>query len=636
MTAMAERSRTGDDVPGPTETSGAELAAPTTAVRPSEPPPPHRTVLDRLEAGPLVVTGLDAEHRTALVEGLQGAGRRVRVVAPTPALARRWRTALGEEPLGSHRVAAGVVGTVEDIAEQLAAHPEDAWLTELLGPDDPLDPPTATGPTPPLDAADLATLRRLLVAEHGVPGGRGVRSLDPARRHQVLPPPAELPPEPHVDQLAAELLDVVGPAGAPAREAARPLIAALACLPPDAAVALGPALVRIDAAVVALGRGGEDAAWARATIDAVLDGRAAPAWTRAVAALAAVDRVPELDRGSGAAQVRVTDESLDLEAAAATFDALAGFLTAGGSLRRMFKSEEQRAAEALLPSLAINRVEPLTAEGATAVAHHLRLRQVETGVAAALVPLGRVVRPAEQRAILVHRLLSLQEVGRRVADVLDAVGVLRGLLVGLPGEVRPATDSLPAVGRVVATGRRLTSRPSADLARRELGDVVARLQDGALPAEQAPELRALLAALLRLDVDAYAAAADAVDDARAEQRDLRRSDRLAARLAEWPALLEALDADTSDETWAPRESRWSQAWSYRRAVAWLARQEAVDSVVTVPSLVGDRAGADLLVVGPLRDEVPAGFDLPERVADLPGFPDDGLRLLVLSTAPREA
>ncbi|WP_433800772.1 hypothetical protein [Actinomycetospora sp. CA-084318] len=631
MTAMAERSRTGDDVPGTAETSGADLAAPTAAVRPSAPPPPHRTVLERLEDGPLVVTGLDDEHRTALVEGLRGAGRRVRVVAPTPELARRWRAALGEEPLGSHRVAAGVVGSVEDIAEQLAAHPEDGWLTGLLGPDDPLDPPTATGPTPPLDAADLAALRRLLHAEHGEPGGGGVRSLDPARRHQVLPPPAELPPEPHVDQLAAELLDVVGPAGSPAREAARPLIAALACLPPDAAVALGPALLRIDAAVVALGRGGEDAAWARATIDAVLDGRAAPSWARATAALTAVDRVPELDRGSGAAQVRVTDDAVDLEAAAATFDALAANLAAGGSLRRMFKSEEQRAVEALLPSLAVNRVDPLTIEGARAVAHHLRLRHVEAGVAAALAPLGRVVRPAEQRAILVHRLLSLREIGRRVADVLDAVGVLRGLLVGLPAEVRPATDSLPAVGRVVATGRRLTSRPSADLARRELGDVVARLQDGALPAEQAPELRALLAALLRLDVDAYAAAADAVDDARAEQRDLLRSDRLAARLAEWPALLEALDADTSDETWAPRESRWSQAWSHRRAVAWLARQEPPDAVVTVPSLVGDRSGVGLLVVGPLRDEVPPGFEVPERVADLPGFPDDGLRLLVLPT-----
>ncbi|WP_157646915.1 hypothetical protein [Actinomycetospora chiangmaiensis] len=614
---------------GPTEVSGADLAVPTTAVRPAGPPPPHRTVLARLDDGPLVVTGLDAEHRTTLVEGLRADGRRVRVVAPTPALARAWRAALGEEPLRSHRVAAGVVGSVEEVAQQLAAAPQDAWLTALLGPDDPLDPPTATGPTPPLDAAELADLRRLLVAEHGEPGRSEPPTLDPARRHQVLPPPAELPPEPHVEQLAAELLDVVGPAGSPARESSRPLIAALACLPPDAAVALGPALVRIDAAVVALGRGGEDAAWARATIDAVLDGRAAAAWTRATAALAAVDRVPDLDRGCGPAQVRVTDDAVAPEAAAATFDALAAFLTAGGSLRRMFKSEEQRAVEAVLPSLAINRVDPMTAEGAAAVADHLRLRHVEATVVAALAPLGRVVRPAEQRALVVHRLLSLREIGRRITGVLDAVGVLRGLLVGLPSDVRPPTDSLPAVGRIVATGRQLTARPSVDLARRELGDVVARLQDGRLPAEQAPELRATLAALLRLDVDGYAEAADDVDAAREEQRDLRRSDQLVARLAEWPALLEALDADTSDATWVPREQRWSQAWSHRRAAAWLARQEPVDSVVTVPSLLGDAADVDLLVVGPLRDEVPPGFELPERVADLPGFPDDGLRLLVL-------
>ncbi|MEJ2870074.1 hypothetical protein WCD74_20060 [Actinomycetospora sp. OC33-EN08] len=622
---MAERAPgTGDDDPAPTAAPG--LAAPTTAVRPGPPPPPHRAVLERLAGTDgLVVTGLDDEHRAALVDGLRADGRRVRVLAPTPADAQAWRERLGETPLRPHRVAAGVVGTVEEIAAQLAAAPQDAWLSELLGPDDPLDPPTATGPTPPLDASELAALRRLLVAEHGE------RTLDPARRHQVLPPPAELPPEPHVEQLAAELLDVAGPAGSLAREMARPLIAALAGLPPDAAPALDPVLRRIDETVIGLGPAGEDAAWARATVDAVLDGRAAAAWSRAAAALATVGDVAEHDRGSGPAQVRVTDETLEPGPAADAFEAYADFLAAGGSPRRMFKSDQQRAVESALPALAVNRVDPLTAEGARAVAHHLRLRVIEATVADALAPLGRVVRPAEQRALMVHRLLSLQELGRRIGHVLDAVGRLRGLLVGLPADVRPPTDSLPAVGRVVATGRRLTSRPSADLARRELGEVLARLADGALPAEQAPELRATIAALRRLDVDGYAVAAEGVDAARVEQRELRRSDALAARLAEWPALLEALDADTSDETWAPRERRWAAAWSHRRAAAWLARQAPVDSVVTVPAL--DHAdgadGADLLVVGPLRDEVPPGIEVPDRVADLPGHPDDGRRLLVL-------
>ncbi|MDL5154968.1 hypothetical protein [Actinomycetospora termitidis] len=626
---MAERGPspdTGDDGPRPGGSSpAAELAAPTTAVRPGPPPPPHRTVADRLRAEPggLVVTGLDDEHRTALVDGLRTAGHRPLVLAPTPAAARAWRERLGEAPLHSHRVAAGVVGTLDEIAEQLAATAQDAWLTDLLGPDDPLDPPTATGPTPPLEARELATLRRLLLAEHGS------RALDPARRRQVLPPPAELPPEQHVEQLAAELLDVAGPAGSPAREAARPLLAALAGLPPDSAAALGPTLGRIDETVLALGRGGEDAAWARATVDAVLGGRAAPAWARAVAALATVDDVADHDRRSGSAQVRVTDDALDLDAAADTVERFAAFLTAGGSLRRMFKSEEQRAVESVLPALAVNRVDPMTAEGADAVAHHLRLRSIEATVGAALAPLGRVVRPAEARALLVHRLLSVREVVRRVGDVLDAVGRLRGLLVGLPADVRPPTDTLPAVGRVVATGRRMTSRPSADLARRELGEVLVRLGDGALPAEQAPELRVTIAALRRLDTAGYAEAVEAVDAARVEQRDLRRSDALAARLAEWPALLEALDRDTSDETWVPREERWSQAWSYRRAAAWLAHQDRAGSAVTVPALLATVEGHDLLVVGPLRDEVPAGIEVPERVADLAGFPDDGRRLLVL-------
>ncbi|HEY2190689.1 MAG TPA: hypothetical protein VGH76_00105 [Actinomycetospora sp.] len=575
-----------------------------------------------------VVSGLDDGARAGLVGGLRRAGRRVLVVATSPAAAATWRTHLDEPEATTHRVAPGLSGTAEEIAEQLAATAEtDGWLTVLLGP--PGTDGDAGGVTPPLEARELTDLRRLLVAEHG-PEPR----LDPARRQQVLPPPAELPPEPHVEQLADELLDVVGPASSPAREAVRPLVAALGCLPPDAAEALEPVLRRIDDAMVALGRTGEEATWARGVVEAVLAGRAGPAWARVTRAVRDVERVGAHDLGSGTAQVRVTGE-LDPGAAAEAFERFAEFLDGGGALRRMFKSEEQREAEALLPALAINRVDPTTAEGAAAVAHHLRLRQIEAAMAVALAGLGRTLRPAEQRALLVHRLLSLRETCLRVGAVLDAVGRLRALLAGLPAAVRPPTDGLVAVGRIVATGRRLAARPSADLARRELGDVVARLHAVAPPADQAPELRAALAGLLRLDVERYAWAVETVDGARAEQRDLRRSDALAARLAAWPALLEALDADTSDETWEPRERRWAAAWAHRTAVGWLAAR-APGPVTTTAVLAGREHAAttevDLVVLGPVRVGAapPAGLGaLPDRVVDLPGAPDDGRLLLVL-------
>jgi hypothetical protein len=637
VTAMAERTGEGVHEPVTTDNPHAPADAPpadvTPADSPAADPAAHRTVLARLDetAAGLVVTGLDDEARAAVVRGLRGAGRRVLVVATSAADAATWRTLLDEPAATSHGVAPGLTGTEDRIAERLRADAAtDGWLVELLGP---AGEPTDAAPsldTPPLDAADLADLRRLLVAEHG-PHPR----LDPARRHQVLPPPAELPPEPHVEQLADELLDVAGPATSPAREAARPLIAALACLPPDAAGTLVPALRRIDEGVVALGRAGEDAAWARGVVDAVLAGRAVAAWGRVAGALRAVDRVAEHDRGSGSAQVRVTGDGVDLAAAAEAFERFAAFLGSGGTLRRMFKAEDQRAVESLLPVLAINRVDPMTAEGALAVAHHLRLRQIEAGMASALAGLGRTVRPAEQRALLVHRLLSLRELCLRTTAVLDAVGHLRTLLLGLPAPVRPPTDGLAAVGRIVATGRRLATRPSADLARRELGDVVARLNDVAAPAAQAPELRAAVAALLRLDVVAYSRAVEAADLARDEQRDLRRSDALAARLADRPALLEALDADTSDETWEPRERRWTEAWTHRTGLAWLARRTP-GAVTTTAVLAGRERAAtadvDLLVVGPVRDgeDPPTALGArPDRVVDLPGFPDDGRRLLVL-------
>ncbi|MCD2193026.1 hypothetical protein LQ327_06435 [Actinomycetospora endophytica] len=630
MTATAEW--TGEDGHDPATTGDpGDPAAPTgTATRSVPATQPHRTVLHRLDdaASGLVVTGLDDEARAVLVRGLRRAGRRVLVVATTAADAVTWRRELGEPAATTHGVAPGLTGTEDEIAERLAATAgADGWLTVLLG----LAEEVGDG-APPLDAPELADLRRLLLAEHGTRPG-----LDGARRRQVLPPPAELPPEPHVDQLADELLDVAGPASSPDRESARPLIAALACLPPDGAGSLDPLLRRIDEGVVALGRAGEDAAWARHVIDGVLAGRTAAAWSRVAGALPEVAQVSRHDHGSGPAQVRVTDDGVDPGTAAEAFERFADFLDTGGTLRRMFKSEEQRAVELLLPSLAINRVDPTTAEGAAAVGHHLRLRELEAGLATALAGLGRTVRPAEQRALLVHRLLSLRELCLRIGTVVDAVTELRTLLTGLPDAVRPATDGLPALGRVVGTGRRLTARASADLARRELGDVVARLNAVASPADRAPELRAALTALLRLDVDAYARAVEAADLARDEQRDLRRSDALAARLTDRPALLEALDADTSDETWIPREERWSQAWAHRDGLTWL-RARTPGVVTTTAALAGREQAAtadvDLVVLGPVDDEDPPTpwGERPDDVLELPGFGDDGRRLLVLPRA----
>jgi hypothetical protein len=625
VTATAERAGGDAHEPGTTDDPAGDPGG-AVATGPAPATQPHRTVLTRLDSSTtgLRVTGLDDEARAVVVRGLRRAGRRVLVVAPTPAAAVAWRRDLGAPAPARHGVAPGLTGTEDEIAESLAATAaEDRWLVDLLGPAE------AGDTVPPLDAAELADLRRLLVAEHGP---RPV--LDAARRHQAFPPPAELPPEPHVEQLADEILDVVGPGTA--REATRPLVAALACLPPDAAMELDPVLRRIDEGVVALGRAGEDAAWARHVIDGVLEGRAVAAWSRVAGVLPDVEQVAEHDRGSGAAQVRVTGDGLDPGTAAAAFERYAAFLADGGTLRRMFKSEEQRVVETLLPGLAVNRVDPTTAEGAAAVAHHLRLRQYEAGLAAALAGLGRTVRPAEQRALLVHRLLSLRELCSRIGTVLDAIGQLRAMLAaGLPVQVRPPTDGLAAIGRIVATGRRLASRPSADLARRELGDVVARLDDVAPAADQAPELRAAVAALLRLDVAAYAHAVQAVDLARDEQRELRRSDTLAARLTDRPALLEALDADTSDETWQPREQRWTQAWAHRSGVTWL-RGRPIDEVTTTAATAGREqeaaADVDLVVLGPLGDgeEPPAAWgEAPDGAVELPGFADDGRRLLVL-------
>lgn len=637
MTATVERAEGDGQEAGTIDAAQPDVAGPGPAsgapARSAPASQPHRAVLAALDEAPsgLVVTGLDDEGRAVLVRGLRRAGRQVLVVAASVADATTWRRDLGEPDAPTHDVEPGFSGTEDEIAELLAVTADaDRWLVELVGPAG-----SAGDTAPPLAAAELAELRRLLVAEHGPDAG-----LDPSRRHQPLPPPAELPPEAHVEQVADELLDVVGPASSSAREDARLLVAALACLPPKAAGALEAVLYGIDEGVVALGRVGDEAGWARYVVDGILAGRFTTAWERVEAVLPALEQVPEHDRGSGSAQVRITGEIADLGVAAEAFARYAAFLDQGGTLRRMFKSDEQREVEQVLPAIVVDRVDPNTAEGAAAVSHHLWLRQYEAQLTAGLARLGRAVQPADQRALLVHRLLSWRELGLRIGAVVDAVGQLRTLLAELPAAVRPTTDGLPTLGRVVATGRRLIARAGADSARRELGDVVARLNRLVPPTSgQAPELRAALAALYRLDVTGYARAADAADLARDEERDLRRSDSLVARLADQPALLEALDVDTSDETWQPREEGWPQAWAHRGALAWLTARSPGPVTTTVALAEREETAAvqvDLVVLGPLRDgqEPPAGWgEKPDRVVDVPGSSGDDSRLWVLPVRP---
>lgn len=454
-----------------------------------------------------------------------------------------------------------MTGTRVEVARRVRdGHDRDGWLADVVGPD--ADLPA----TPPLDVATFAELRALLATE------------TPARRErgrQVLPPPADLPPEDHVAELVAAVLRGLdatsGQVGG--------MVAALGRLPADAAGHLPTVSRRVADALADLEETGEDVEWAHEVTDAVLSGRAGYLWGRATESLRLVDAVLEHDRRAGPAQVRVAD-GVDVAAAAPAFERFAAFLADGGRARRMFKPDEQKAVEPFLDGIHLHGADPATVPGATAIAHHLRILEITDRLVEGFAPLGYPLRRAEHRALLVEQVLALRATCASVGRVLAAAVAVRRLLAALPPTERPRIDTLSGLRALATVTLDLDATRAADRARAELDEVVDRLEAAAPPARRAPELVAVLEALRRRDAAGYAEAVLAVETARGEARDQRRADALAARLeSAAPGVVDLLRA-LAGEPWPEREERFEHAWAHARAAArvqsWAAAGSAPD------------------------------------------------------------
>ena len=447
----------------------------------------------------------------------------------------------------------------------LAARAQDGWFADVVGA--PIRSGTAELPAEPaLTAEEFAELRALLATE------------TPARRErarQVLPPPVELPPESHVADLAETVTRGLDATSGDAGE----VVAALGRLPSEAAAHLPTVSRRVADALAELEDTGEDAEWAHGVADAVLSGRAGHLWGRAVDGLRAVDAVLDHDRRAGPAQVRV-DDGVDPAAAAPVFERFAAFLADGGTTKRLFKPDEQKAVEPYLTSIQLQGAQPSTVSGATAIAHHLRILEITDRLAEGFGPLGRPVRRAEHRAMLVEQVLALRATCLAVGKVLTAAVDVRRLLSALPPAERPRVDSLARLEVLATLSLDVDDTRAADLARSELEEVVERVQGGVPLARQAPELVAVLEALRRRDADAYVDAVLAVEAAHDEARDQRRADALGERLERAaPGVLALLRAHAG-EAWPEREARFDRAWAFARAAArvaqWTAAEDAPD------------------------------------------------------------
>lgn len=468
----------------------------------------------------------------------------------------------GAETTMHRDVGPGFAGSRAEIARRVRDSAErDGWLAAVVGPD--VDLPR----DPPLSGEEFAVLRALLATE------------SPQRRDRtrlVLPPPVELPPESHVADLAATVSRGVDATSGEAGE----IVAALGRLPPAAAVSLPHACRQVTDAVADLEETGEDHDWARATVDAILAGRAGHLWGRAVEGLTGVDAILEADRRAGTAQVRV-DEDVDASAAAPVFERFAAFLADGGTTRRLFKPDEQKAVEPYLGAVHVHGADVASAAGAAAVGHHLRILAATDRLAEGFVPLGHPLRRAEHRALLVEQALALRATCLAVGATLTAAAQVRPILGALPAAERPRVDSLGRLELLAALTLDVRDTREADLARSELDEVIERVEGGVPPARQAPELAQVLDALRRRDADGYVDAVIAVEAAHDEARDQHRADALAERLeAVAPGVVAFLRAHAG-EAWPDREERWPRSWAHARAAtllaAWGADTEGPDT-----------------------------------------------------------
>jgi very-short-patch-repair endonuclease len=442
-------------------------------------------------------------------------------------------------------IAPGFRGTLAQIAARIGETEErDGWLGK------------GTKGGLPLTASELEELLRLLAEE---------TDERRARREQQLPSPELL-----LDRaLFEELTSAVALGDSVRRGESSALVATLEGLDAEHLVQLGPACVEADEALLGLRDLRAHREWARDTTSALLGGAGPHAWQSATERLQLVDAAVHHDQAAAFAEVAVLAE-IDLRAAAQAFATFATHLDGGGSLRRMFKSAEQKAVAPYETVVLVSGRPVDSAASARAAAHHLAVLAVVQQINAAFAPLRTGIPLGEPRVVLIDLLQQLRTACAAVARVLDATSALRTVLGTLPPAARPALYDIGSVEQVTAVTVQVTHARSATIARDELDRVRDRLV-AAVPLEvRPPELPALLQAIEDADPPAYAEALASLARAERQRADQLRSDTLMERahLAS-PELATEMRDRPLDAAWTARLRFWPEAWARSCAATWL-------------------------------------------------------------------
>ncbi|MGY1690369.1 AAA domain-containing protein [Geodermatophilus sp. SYSU D01105] len=446
-------------------------------------------------------------------------------------------------------IAPGYAGTLARVAERVAAtQGECGWM-----------PVPATGVLP-LTTPEFEELRREL------PGDTDVRR---RRRDQTLPPVEAIPDVQVVRRLAK---DVARGAAARAGQSG-PLADVLGQLDAGTLAELIRVCGEIRDGLAGLSAG-VDASWAMPVLDGVLRRDNELLWQQVGQARQLVDDAQAMNAEVGFRDIQVATDAPPAPVAQ-VFTDLARYLQDGGALKKLFKSDQQKAAEPYLPGAFVDGQPVTTAEQAHLVAIHLltlaRLHAFASATAMVQIP-GGVPGP---RALQVSH-------AHRVVQTIEAIEALRAARDRLASALA-RIPAMPQVDLVTTLGVRTfvdvaTVFADVEIARRasdELERLATAFESTVERAQRPPELEAAVEALRRADADTFEAALFDLDVAGRERRAQLRCDELSQRLgATAPALLALLRETMREDVWVERIAHLEEAWSWARAATFVRERTA--------------------------------------------------------------
>jgi very-short-patch-repair endonuclease len=446
-------------------------------------------------------------------------------------------------------VAPGYSGSLAEIARHSTeAAAVDGWI-----------PGDVTG-RPPLDTQEFRRLVELL---------RGASNERMLRRGQHIPMPEQFP---SVEQVR-DLVALVKRGDAVLAGDTSGLVGLFGSLPAESLHQLHDACQYISEATAAVRALPSDAVWALKMADNLLSGQAVTLWTRATGLFAGLGELMEHDRLAGFAEVTVPDGT-DPAVAHAAYDRLATHLSAGGSMRKMFRGVEQKAVEALPGAVLVDGVPATTTETMTTVVHHLSALTYIRDFTRAFSPLGLELPTSLDRSVLVERVRQLAVTCGLVDAVVRARDTLTAPLMSLPAPARPAAASVDALDTIASVAVAVAESRQAALANAELVRIADTLLTGLTsPERRPPELVTACQSVQAHHVDGYRAALESLAAARVQQAEQSECDDLDTRLrSSAPDLWSLLHETTRDDAWVTWLHRWPQAWAWACTRTWITAQ----------------------------------------------------------------